>query len=92
MRNLGYGMWVRFVVNRATLLLYKVRALAARDMLMAALCRGKDRPAARMSALHYERATVYEALGQAKRTLGDLEKIYAADPGHEDVLARLQVG
>ncbi len=82
-----------------TLLLYKARALAAldmhtaaRDVLTLALRRGKDRPAVLMSALHYERAAVYEALGQAKRARGDLEKVYASDPGYEDVAARLRAG
>jgi len=81
-----------------TLMLYKARALAAldmhtaaRDVLTMALRRSKERPAALLHALLYERAGVYEALGQGARARGDLEKLYAADPGYEDVAARLRV-
>jgi len=82
-----------------TLMLYKARALAAlgmhtaaRDVLTMALRRRKDRPAALLNALLYERAGVYEALGQGTRARGDLETVYAADPGYEDVATRLRVG
>lgn len=80
-----------------TVLLYKARALAAlgmhtaaRDVLTTALRRRKDRPADLLNALRYERANVYEALGQGARARGDLEKIYASDPGYEDVRSRLR--
>jgi tetratricopeptide (TPR) repeat protein len=73
-----------------TLMLYKARALAAlgmhtaaRDVLTTALRRRKDRPVDLLNALLYERANVYEALGQGKRARGDLETIYAADPGYD---------
>ena len=80
------------------LLLYKARALhglglnnAARTVLTAALRRKKGRPEMLMHALRYERALVYEALGQHKRARKDVERIYADDPGYEDVAARLKV-
>ena len=79
------------------LLLYKARALhglglndAARTVLTAALRRKKGRPENLMHALRYERASVYEALGQHKRAHKDLERIYADSPGYEDVAARLK--
>jgi tetratricopeptide (TPR) repeat protein len=82
----------------AALLYYKARALrllgldvAARDALTAALRRSKDRPDELLLALRYERADVYEALGRRAQARKDLERIYAADPGYEDVAARLGV-
>lgn len=82
----------------AALLYYKARALrllgldvAARDALTAALRRTKDRPDELLLALRYERADVYEALGRRAQARKDLERIYAADPGYEDVAARLGV-
>ncbi len=80
----------------SALLLYKAKALralglneAARDLLTATLRRKKDRPAELMRALRYERALVYEALGQAKRARSEFEKLYAEAPGYEDVAQRL---
>ncbi|GAB4335853.1 MAG: hypothetical protein Kow0089_05790 [Desulfobulbaceae bacterium] len=40
-------------------------------------------------ALRYERALVYEKLGQRRRARSELEKLYAEDPDYEDVAARL---
>jgi len=78
------------------LLLYKARALralglyqAARETLNLALRRKQDRPEDLLRALRYERALVYEALGQAARARRDLESIYAEDPDYQDVAARL---
>ena len=78
------------------LLLYKARALrglglliAARDTLTGALRRKKDRSGELIRALRYERAMVYEELGQRKRARTELEKLYAEDPDYEDVAARL---
>ncbi len=83
----------------AALLLYKARALrglgllvAARDTLTLALRRKKDRPQELLRALRYERALVYEALGQGRRARSEFEKLYAEDPDYEDVAARLGVG
>jgi tetratricopeptide (TPR) repeat protein len=80
----------------AALMLYKARALrqlglpiAARDALSAALRRKKDRPDELLRVLRYERALVYEDLGQYRRSRSELEKLYAEDPDYEDVATRL---
>ncbi|MBC7358367.1 MAG: DUF4236 domain-containing protein [Desulfacinum sp.] len=78
------------------LLLYKARALrglglldAARETLTGALRRRKGRSEELLRALRYERALVYEDLGQRRRARSELEKLYADDPDYEDVAARL---
>jgi len=80
------------------LLLYKARALrglglldAARETLTGALRRKKGRSEELLRALRYERALVYEGLGQRRRARSELEKIYAEDPDYEDVAARLGI-
>ena len=80
----------------AALLMYKGMALhrlgllaAARDTLTAALRRTKDRPDELLRAIRYERALVYDAMGQAQRAQSELGKVYAEDPGYEDVAVRL---
>jgi predicted Zn-dependent protease len=80
------------------LLLYKARALrvlgmleAARDALTAALRRRKDRSAELRRAPRYERALLYEAMGNKRRARSDLERLYAEAPGYEDVARRLGV-
>ena len=79
-----------------SLLLYKARALrglslldAARETLTGALRRRKGRSEELLRALRYERALVYEDLGQRRRARSELEKLYAEDPDYEDVAARL---
>jgi tetratricopeptide (TPR) repeat protein len=78
------------------LLLYKARALrglglldAARETLTGALRRRKGRSQELLRALRYERALVYEELGQHQRARSELEKIYVEAPDYEDVAARL---
>ncbi len=78
------------------LLLYKARALrglglldAARETLTGTLRRKKGRSEELLRALRYERALVYEDLGQHRRARSELEKLYAEDPDYEDVAARL---
>ncbi|MDQ6963735.1 MAG: tetratricopeptide repeat protein, partial [Mariprofundales bacterium] len=78
------------------LLLYKARALpglglldAARDTLTAALRRKKGRSEELRRAIRYERALVYEDLGQHRRARSELEKLYAEDSDYADVAARL---
>ncbi|MBW1717256.1 MAG: hypothetical protein JRH08_15315 [Deltaproteobacteria bacterium] len=65
----------------AALLLYKAKALrrlnlkeAARDVLTKAVRRKKDRSDDLLRALRYERALVYEDLGQHKRARSEFEK------------------
>jgi tetratricopeptide (TPR) repeat protein len=79
------------------LLLYKAKALrglnfldAALEVLSEALKRKKDRPDELLQALRYERALVYEGLGQNQRARVELEKLYAETPGYEDVATRLE--
>ncbi len=83
----------------AALLMYKGIALhrlgllaAARDTLTAALRRKKDRSDELLRAIRYERALVYDAMGNAQRARSELGKVYAEDPGYEDVAARLGLG
>jgi tetratricopeptide (TPR) repeat protein len=82
----------------ATLLLCKAQALrglglrdAALETLTKTLGRKKDRSSELIRALRYERAVVYEELGQTKRARAEFEKIYAEDPGYEDVATRLNL-
>jgi len=77
-------------------LLYKARALrclglpdAARKTLTEALSRRSGRPERLLLALRYERALVFQDLGQTRLARSELEKIYADDPTYEDVAARL---
>lgn len=80
----------------AALMLYKAKALrllglatAARDTLTAALRRNKGRSEELLRSLRYERALVYEDLGQRRRSRSELEKLYAEDMDYEDVTIRL---
>jgi len=80
----------------AALLLYKAKALrglglldAARDTLTQALRRKKGRSEDLLRAIQYERALVYEDLGQQRRARTEFEKLYAEDPDYEDVANRL---
>ena len=82
----------------AALLLYKAKALrglglldAARETLTGALRRKKGRSEELLRALRYERALVYEDLGQRRRARGEFEKLYAEDPEYEDVAIRLGI-
>ena len=78
------------------LMLYKAHALrtlglltAARDELTAALRKRKDRSDELLRALRYERGCVYAELGQQKRARSEFERVYAEEPGYEDVAERL---
>jgi tetratricopeptide (TPR) repeat protein len=82
----------------AALLLYKAQALrglgfrdAALEILSEALKRKKDRSDELLRALRYQRALVYESLGQERRARAELEKLYAEAPDYEDVAAKLGV-
>lgn len=78
------------------LLLYKARALkglklydAAVETLKLALRRKKDRPEELRKTLLYERACLYETLGEKRKARKDFEKLYAQDPSFEDVAEKL---
>jgi len=93
--RLSQGVENETAVHTA-LLLYKARALrklglleAAKETLSEALRRKKDRPAELLHALRYERALVYEELGERSRARRELERVYAEAPDYEDVAQRL---
>jgi tetratricopeptide (TPR) repeat protein len=80
----------------AALMLYKAQALrtlglsvAARDVLTAACRKKKDRDEDLLLAIRYERACVYEELGNETRARREFEKLYAQDPALEGVAERL---
>jgi len=80
----------------AALMLYKAKALsilglnkAALATLTAAYRRKKDRDEELLRAIRYERARVYESLGQKSRARDEYEGIYADDPNFEIVAQRL---
>lgn len=78
------------------LLLYRARALAslglpdaAIDVLTSALRRRKDRPDELLRQVRYERALLYESQRRQAQARREFERIYAEDPGFEDVAERL---
>lgn len=80
----------------AALMLYKAQALrtldlpiAARDVLTAACRKKKDRNDDLLRAIRYERACVYEDLGNKAQARREFEKLYAEDPALEGVADRL---
>ncbi|KPP87899.1 MAG: Protein of unknown function (DUF4236) [Rhodobacteraceae bacterium HLUCCO07] len=81
------------------ILLYRGKALAALglpdaaiDVLTQANRRRKDRPAALLHQVRYDRAVLYHDTGQRARARRAFERIYAADPEFEDVAERLGTG
>ena len=81
------------------ILLYRGKALAALglpdaaiDVFTLANRRRKDRPEALLHQIRYDRAELYHETGQRARARREFERIYAADPGFEDVAERLGVG
>jgi tetratricopeptide (TPR) repeat protein len=80
----------------AALMLYRARALrklgvpeGARDTLTKALRRKKGYSNDLLLALRYERALLYEAMGQDKEARKEFQKVYAEAPSYEDVAAKL---
>jgi tetratricopeptide (TPR) repeat protein len=81
------------------LLLYRGRALArlgladaAIDVFTLALRRRKDRSDGLLRQLRYERAVLYDQVGRKAQARRELERLYAEDPGFEDVRERLGLG
>ncbi|WP_114965086.1 DUF4236 domain-containing protein [Alkalilacustris brevis] len=81
------------------ILLYRGRAMAALglpdaaiDVFTLANRRRKDRPEALLHQIRYDRAALYHETGQRARARREFERLYAADPGFEDVAERLGVG
>jgi tetratricopeptide (TPR) repeat protein len=60
------------------------------DAFRDALSRTAGRDAGLLKVVRYDRALAYERLGQNARAKADLERIYATDPGFEDVKVRLE--
>lgn len=77
------GYWKGRALHRLNLL------TAARDALTTALRRKKDRDPDLLRAIQYERALVYDALGQHSRAHEEFGRIYADDPNYEDVAKRI---
>lgn len=64
---------------------------AAEGVFTAALRRTKDRAEPLLREIRYQRALVYERLGKRVQARRELERVYAEDPGFEDVAHRLGV-
>lgn len=80
------------------LLLYRARTLvslglpdAAIDVLTLALRRRKDRPDELLRQVRYERALLYDGQRRQAQARREFERIYAEDPGFEDVAERLRL-
>lgn len=58
---------------------------AAIGVLTQANRRRKDRSEGLLLQIRYDRAVLYEKVGQRGRARSEFERIYAADPGFEDV-------
>lgn len=64
---------------------------AAEGVFTTALRRTKDRAETLLREIRYQRALVYERLGKQAQARRELERVYAEDPGFEDVAQRLGV-
>ena len=80
------------------ILLYRGRALAvlgmpdaAIDVFTLANRRRKDRPEALSHQVRYDRAVLYDQVGQRARARSEFERIYAADPGFDGVASKLRI-
>jgi tetratricopeptide (TPR) repeat protein len=80
----------------AALMYYRGKALrklslleGALDTLNKALRRHKDYPEDLLTALRYERALVYEAIGKDRKAREEFEKVYAVAPSFGEVAAKL---
>ncbi len=62
---------------------------AAEGVLTTALRRTTGRSASLLREIRYQRALVYERLGKRAQARRELERVYAEDPGFEDVAQRL---
>lgn len=64
---------------------------AAQEVFTTALRRTKDRAETLLREIRYQRALVFERLGKRVQARRELERVYAEDPGFEDVAQRLGV-
>ena len=79
------------------ILYYRAKALSALGLPDAAIKvltlanrRRKNRPAALMRQIRYDRACLYEQTGRRAQARREFEKLYADDPEFEDVAQRLK--
>ena len=68
------------------------RRFAALAALRDALAVTANRDPHLLKAVRYHRALAYEAMGERKRALRDLERLFATDPDYADVRERLAAG
>ncbi|PKP79141.1 MAG: DUF4236 domain-containing protein [Alphaproteobacteria bacterium HGW-Alphaproteobacteria-3] len=80
------------------ILLYRGKALAALglpdaaiDVFTLANRRRKDRPEALLLQIRYDRAVLYDHVGRKAEARREFERVYAEDPGLEDVAERLGI-
>jgi len=80
------------------ILLYRSRALAALGLKEAAIQvltlanrRHKDRPAALMRQIRYDRALLYADVGRNAHARREFERLYAEDPEFADLRERLGI-
>lgn len=80
----------------AAILYWKGQALhqlglltAARNTLTTAFRRKKHRQPELLKAIQYERACVYQALGNKRRAREEFGQLYAQDPDYKDVAQRI---
>lgn len=80
------------------LLLYKARALhglklyeAALETLSYTLRKTQGRSKELLLALRYERALIYEAMGEVRKARSEFEKIFSVAPEYEDVAKKLSL-
>ena len=64
---------------------------AAEGVFTMALRRTRDRAESLLREIRYQRALVYERLGKQAQARRELERVYAEEPGFEDVARRLGV-
>ena len=94
--------WTAGVENETVIhtavLFYRGQALvklgmdhAAEGVFTTALRRTKDRSETLLRDIRYQRALVYERTGKKAQARRELERLYAEDPGFEDVAQRLGV-
>jgi Tfp pilus assembly protein PilF len=62
---------------------------AAFESFKQALAKTAGRDAELLKVVRYDRALAYETAGQKAKAKADLERIYAIDPGYEDIRDRL---
>jgi len=80
------------------ILLYRGKALAALglpdaaiDVFTLANRRRKDRPEVLLHQIRYDRAVLYHQLGRKAQARREFERLYAENPGFEDVQTRLDI-